>query len=298
MPSHPSLATAGGTPALRHVKMASNATPSTGSKRRQVLRKTALFWTLLAIPLWLAAQNSDPPAAQTQTFDKPLQKKVVDLGPSPSNPPGEQHIRIKLSCYSFPHFTVKQYDSGQKGAEWLSIAPRGHGSQPACSESHGPGEKVIDGNEWSGYFRGVKGNLVFFNADDGYDGGLPFAVFDSRTGKKIFHDSAYEASMWNKRTPGGLFDHLRVDKAEDGTFRLRYLRVVEAGCDLHRDRMKCWASVKSKLGLKDTLMESCFGYEQISDHYDSVVGYPVEVLLTSQPVVKTVPGPVKCWPVD
>jgi hypothetical protein len=261
--------------------------------------KTALLCALLAIPLWLSAQNSDPPSAATQTFDRPLEKKVLDLGSSLGNPPGVQRLRIELSCYYFQNLVVKQYDDGGlKGSVWLSIVTRPDWSRPECTESHEPGEKVIDGKEWSGYFKGVKGNLVFFNADDGYDGGLPFAVFDSRTGKKIFHDSAYEASMWDKRTRGGLFDHLRVDKAKSGTFHLRYLRVVEAGCDLHRDKMKCWASVKSKLGLKDTLMESCSGYEHISAHYDSVVAYPVEVLLTAQPVIKAVPGPVKCWPID
>ena len=144
----------------------------------------------------------------------------MDLRPSASNVPGSQDIRIKLSCYYFPGFVIKQYDSGQKGAEWLAIVPKTGGSQPVCAAAHGPGEKVIAAPEWSGYFRGVKENLVFFNADNGYGGGLPFSVFDSKTGQKVIADSAYESSMWNQKMNNDPFNHMRVARTEDGSFRL------------------------------------------------------------------------------
>lgn len=205
---------------------------------------------LLVFPLWISAQNAPPPSAATRTFDTPIQRKVVDLGPSRSNMPGVQSIRIKLSCYYFRNFMVKQYDTGEKGAEWRAIAPVTKTSQAACSDSHGLGENVIDGQEWSGYFKGAKENLVFFDADDGANGGLAFAIFDAKTGKKIFEDSAYESRMWNHKTGSGPFNHLRVDRAEDGSLRLRYLRVTETDCDLHREKAECWERVKTKLRLK------------------------------------------------
>lgn len=143
-----------------------------------------LLRALLVFPFWMSAQNSEPPSAATHTFDTPLEKKIVDLGPSRSNRLGMQNIRIILSCYYFPNFVVKQYDSGQKGAEWLAITPPSNGSLPACTESHGSGERVIDGQQGNGYFRGVKENLVFFNADDGYGGGLPFCRFRFGNGEE------------------------------------------------------------------------------------------------------------------
>ena len=92
-------------------------------------------------------------------FDKALKKTVVDLGPSPYYRPA-QHVRKKLTCYYYSTFTVKQYDEGQKGAEWLSIAPS---AEAPCTRKHGEHEKVYTSEEWSGYFRGAKGMIVFFD---------------------------------------------------------------------------------------------------------------------------------------
>lgn len=93
-------------------------------------------------------------------------------------------------------------------------------------------------------------------------------------------------------------DHLSVGRTQDRTVRLRYRRVVQADCDLHKEMTECWQSVKAKLALNSASTPICFGYEGISDHYDSMVAYPVEVWLFTQPVVKISSGPVKCWPVD
>jgi hypothetical protein len=121
--------------------------------------------------------------ASADTFDTPLKTKVVDFGLSSSNPPGGRSFRVKLSCWSYPTFMVKEYnDEGEKGARWLAIVPVGKGAVPACTRAHALGEKIIKWPEWSGYFDGVKGNLVFFRADDGTDGGLPFVVYDFNTG--------------------------------------------------------------------------------------------------------------------
>jgi len=85
-----------------------------------------------------------------------------------------------VTCYHYPTFTIKEYDQGEKGAEWLSIV---RSSEAACVRRRGEDERVYD---WSGYFRGAKGTLVFLDAADGMNGGLPFAVFDVNTGRKLF----------------------------------------------------------------------------------------------------------------
>jgi len=134
---------------------------------------------IMASALYAQADRTN----RDEGFDKPLKKTVVDLGPSPFYMPS-QHVRNKLTCYRHPTFTVKEYDEGEKGAEWLSIVPS---AQAACTLRHREDEKV--NTEWSGYFRGVKSGFVFFDAADGMDGGLPFAVFDVKTGRKLFPDS-------------------------------------------------------------------------------------------------------------
>ncbi len=227
-----------------------------------------------------------------------MKKKVVELGPSPS-PASSQHEGIKLSCYYFPKFMVKEYDAGEVGAEWLSIAPVGQGAPPKCTRSHLDGERLVNPDEWSGYFKGVRGNLVFFNAPDGVNGGLPFAVFDATTVKKLFEDTAYDESMYPRRPQPTPFNRLRVSGGQNQRVVLRYLRVVAVACDLNIEKQVCWHQVRPKLGLQGTPMPVCLNYDRAAGRkWPSVVAYPVEVSLFPKPVLRNIPGPLKCWPAD
>ena len=92
------------------------------------------------------------------SFDKPLAKKTVDLGPSRSTP----KTHAKVTCYFFPRFMVKEVDLGEKGADRLSIVPITKGTTPGCIRPQAKSEKIIDPKEWTGYFKGVKNDFVFF----------------------------------------------------------------------------------------------------------------------------------------
>jgi hypothetical protein len=238
-------------------------------------------------------------AALADSLDVPLKKKVVDFGLSENNLPGRQSLRVKLYCFFYPNFLIKEYDNeGEKGAEWVAIVPIQKGTAPACARTHASGERVFKWPEWSGYFKGVKGNLVFLNDPDGADGGMPFTIYDFRTGNKIFRDSAYDSGMWTQKPASSPFNHLRFRGAQDSDLTVTYLRVVEADCDLHTEKTTCWDQVRKKLELKSARMPICTGYENISGRYVSALAYPVEVSLFPQPVTRTIAGPVKCWPVD
>jgi hypothetical protein len=238
-------------------------------------------------------------SAQRDILDLPLDKKVFDLGPSPFNLPGATRVRIELSCYYYTNFAIKQFDEGQKGADWLAIVPIKAGRKPECSQVRDRAERRIDQREWVGYFMGAQGNLVFLSAADGENGGIPFVIYDSRSGTKFFEDSSYDANTRNKRAGGSSpFDHLRVVRARNGKVTLVYLRVVATKCDLHRDAASCWEQVRRKLDIKRTAAPVCSDYADIKDFWTSAVAFPVEVSLYSQPKLKTVDGPVKCWPVD
>lgn len=227
-------------------------------------------------------------ASQTKpadSFDTPLRTKVVDLGPSPYTAG-----RIKLSCYFYPNFMVKENnDPGLKGAE-IAVIPTEKGTISPCAWNDASEHGII---KECAYFRAVKGNLVFINACDGTNRGLPFMVYDSATGNKIFEDSA---KMWDR--PVFPFNELRISRAQDGRLSLQYLRVVETDCDLHLREAQCWERTQKDLGLKGARMPVCSGYENISTRCVSAVAYPVEVFLFPRPTIKTIEGPVKCWPVD
>jgi len=250
----------------------------------------------LLLPVFVQSQANSPGA----TFDTPIDKKVVDFGLSSGNPPGGDRMRIKLSCYVYGNFMVKEYnDEGMKGAEWLAIAPITGQARPTCGQEHGPGEKVFGkGGEWTGYYWGTKGDYVFFTADDGWDGGMPFYVYDTKTEKKVFEDSSYEGKNWNPKPQPSPFNSLRVSAVQGDPLALTYLRVVEAGCDLHLDKSSCWEKVRKKFDIKSSLMPACSLYPDATTRMNSSLAYPVQVTLSEPPVVRTVAGPVKCWPVD
>jgi hypothetical protein len=233
--------------------------------------------------------------ASADTFDVPVKKKVVDFGLSSANPPGRQDFRVELSCWSYPNFMVKEYnDEGEKGAQWLAILSIRQGTTLACTRAHGAAERMIQWPDWSGYFEGVKGNLVFFNGADGTDGGLPFIIYDYQTGKRIFEDSR----MLGRTADDSSSSRLQFSRSEDGRLFLTYLRVVEVDCDLHARKAPCWERVRKKLGLKGDQPPVCIDYDGISGRLVSAVAYPVEVSLSPRPTRKAVAGPVKCWPVD
>ena len=244
------------------------------------------------------------------SFDKPLSKKVVKLGHSASN----EKTRRKVTCYYYPGFMVKEVDLGEKGAERLAIVPAGK-TAVSCVRARTRTEKMINPDEWSGYFKGVKGNLVFFDADDGWNGGVGFAVYNAKTVKKIFEDVA--------------LGELTFSDASGPDVSIAYTRVVDGGCNLPKDQDACWSSIQKKLSLDAAAAPDCkAGYEksaqemakarcaanpkadpecmdkelplarQQASDASSVISYPVSVVLSPNPAVKPLAGDVRCWPSD
>jgi hypothetical protein len=236
--------------------------------------------------------QSIPNAESDEPFDAPIRIETVDLRASPYYPDGDDGPATALSCYYFPDFMVKQHDFGGKGAKWLSILID-PGEMPECKSSHEPGERIIEYPEWEGYFLGVKGDLVFFNGSDTFNGGLPFAVYDSSTGEKIFEDTAYD-----ERASSSSY----VDVASTSAgYLLEYVRVVNTDCNLNSEGTACWNEIKAEYALRSDEMPLCTGYEHIADvvgtdQVESVIAYAVEVSLSPLPSIHTVAGRVRCWP--
>jgi hypothetical protein len=238
-------------------------------------------------------------AAAAQGFD-PYKKQVVDYG-APKDFPANPH-HDQLTCFYYRGLMVKELRNDWiKGALFLSFL-RFDQTRPACVKEHSPTEKVLDYPEWAGgYFRGVvKGDLIFSDADDGQDGGMPFAVYDSKTQKKVFQDNAYYAGMWNTklRPRPSPFNDIRVRTTHDGNVVLTYLRVLPTECDIPNKGAECWPPLVQKLGLKPVAAPRCISWEENQTAGPSAVAYPVETLLFPTPLTKTINGPVRCWPAD
>lgn len=223
-------------------------------------------------------------AETPSVFDKPSHEVQIALPPNPDSP-GSKPM---LSCFYYPRLMVKQVDLGELGAEQLSIVPVPLGrEEPPCVRTNAKNEIVIDPKVWSGYFEGVKGDFVFFTAEDGFNGGMSFGVFNS-DGAKIFEDSI--------RVEGRSFGFVSIKLPSDpksdveSVLTLRYKRVHVAQCSLRGDEKYCWSRIKEITGLAKAIPPNCAPayeaekkrlpeYANSVDSYPSVIAYDVEAVV-------------------
>jgi hypothetical protein len=189
-----------------------------------------------AIAVALFAVQS--PACANDLFDKPLKTMRVALPKDPDNP----QAKPALTCTVYPHFMVKQIDLGEIGADQLSIIPYS-GQPPACVKKNAANEKVVSADDWTGYFDGVKGDYVVFDAEDGWNDGLGFAVFDPNA--KKLADDVQKKWLGVSAAPSGL--------------TLHYERVYGAKCSLMSGD-SCWAAIKKDTGLTGNAPDCAAAY--------------------------------------
>jgi hypothetical protein len=240
--------------------------------------------------LWLACAAPSL-GATPSPFDPPLKIVRAPLPRDADNP----RSRPKVSCFYFPRFMVKQVDLGEEGAAQLSILPGAPAT--ACRQANAPGERVISPDDWTGYFDGVRGDYAVFTAEDGWNGGMGFAVFDARTGRKVFDDAAKARFR-------------SVQASSDGLV-LRYRRVFTPKCSLIVDRAGCWRAIRRQTGLAGDRPPDCSAaYDrearrtpkfaaQLRDD-PTVIDYEaLATLRNSHATIRTAPGDLAtCHPAD
>ena len=189
---------------------------------------------------------------------------------------------------------VKEVDLGEVGAETLSMTPIAKGGlKPSCVAKN-VGEMVVNPDDWSGYFEGVKGGFVFFTSGDGVNGGMPYAVFSAKSGKKLFEESS------------GTQNFHSIALSGDG-MTMRYRRVYEAPCSLYADPKGCWNKVKAATMLADAAKPECSAaYEKEMKRTPkfaedvrksgTVVGYEVEARYAGGKLsFAPLPSRAACW---
>jgi hypothetical protein len=194
---------------------------------------------LLAALSFLLTAPCTRAARASSGFDKPLNVHVVALPTDKDNP----QAKPKRSCFYYPDRMVKEVDLGEPGAERLSFTPVGSESQQPKCVADNRREIAIKSDDWSGYFDGMKGDFAFFDADDGHEGGMPFAVF-SPAAKKLFEDIRQ----------GDDFKSIRLS---GDTLTMRYRRVFVAPCSLYADAKGCWDRIVGTTGLTQSTRPDC-----------------------------------------
>jgi hypothetical protein len=170
-------------------------------------------------------------ASAQAPFDRPLEIRSEKLTPDPQNPEAKRQV----SCFYYQHLVVKQVDLGEVGADRLSFLPRAEGEQPACGDGKEAEEHEIPSEGWSGYFKGLKDDYLFFDAADGVNGGLGFVTFQASSRKKVFQDIAE--------------DRLAAVSINDGRLILRYRRTYAAPCSVVAEGAPCIERVIKETGL-------------------------------------------------
>jgi hypothetical protein len=219
-------------------------------------------------------------------FDKPVKVERIALPKDPLNPRADPSI----SCFHYPVIRVRQIDRGEKGAE-MFLLPLDEGrTPPECSEENAPAEKPVD--EWSGYFKGFRAGYVFFDADDGWNDGVGFAVFAASSRRKIFDDVAGDIHS--------------IDPAPSGLV-LRYQRVYGAPCSLYADPTGCWNTVMQATGLTGAAPDCASAYraeiEQAGERVEEAKANPTVIIYEAETVLRGMesqtrpqPGKVTCRP--
>jgi hypothetical protein len=199
-------------------------------------------------------------------FDQPVAVDNVELPPNKGNP----DARPGVNCYRFKGFMVKEVDLGEVGAEKLAILP-----ENAKCERDDASEKTIT-DPVAGYFLGAKDDLAFFQASDGFNGGMPYVVIDTKTMKTLFDDS-FEGADFEKIDRQG--ERLTLD----------YVRTYSADCSLYLDGTACAQKIKKDTGLgAAVLLPDCAAaydaekkrtpdYAKEIEQLPSVISYPVTV---------------------
>jgi hypothetical protein len=223
-------------------------------------------------------------AAAPDIFEKPLHRDVVNLPVDPANP----QAKPKRTCSFYPGFMVKEVDLGEVGASELAIAPaRARGCEAKTAQEH-----IVNPDDWSGYFAGVKGWFAFFDADDGHNGGMPFAVYSGKTGRKVFEDARKD-------------DFRSIRLVGDGMV-LRYRRLLDAHCSLYAGK-GCWDKIKAETKLTDADKPECRGaydaekkrtpqFAKDIPGVPTIVSYDVETMLSGGKVTYSPQkSRVECW---
>lgn len=248
----------------------------------------------------LLTQSAFGRFALAESFDKPVRKKVVDLGRSSNAMPGDPS-RVHLFCFFYPDFMVKQLsDPAVKGTLWVTITPVSAEDPPACRLAHASTERFV-AKQWWG-FEGVKGSLLFLEAADGDENaGMPFRIFDMKTGQKVFEDSASGDS------------HPTFAPASEGKISLSYVRRVGGDCSIPKDGMTCWSKFRKHYGLPLATVPKCMGYRHEGEKEwvvgdegvppeaiktPSAINYPAVVEFVPRPLIRALSGPVQCFPVQ
>ncbi|EJC78881.1 hypothetical protein Rleg4DRAFT_0456 [Rhizobium leguminosarum bv. trifolii WSM2297] len=214
-------------------------------------------------------------------FDKPKKVDVVALPKDELNP----DARPMITCSRYPAFMVKEVDLGEVGAEKLALL-----AADARCERTSEGERVI-ADDTAGYVMGVSGGFVFFRAADGWNGGLPFVIYDAATGERLLDDSL----------DGDDFASIRSGKGE---LTVDFRRVYTASCSLYLEGTACAKTIAAATGLSQ-LPDCAAAYKaevkRSPDHASeiekltSVIVYPIELAYAAGDTTRRpMDGPTTC----
>lgn len=182
------------------------------------------FLVLSAIQSATAFSNSSNSPFKGLGSARSIRISRPDIRSSQPNRPSFQ------DCFIFPGFVIVQVDSGNKGADAISIRNLNQPSesQKACEAKVWKGEKILASQEQ--YFLGVLSPLLFTRSADIF-GNLGFVwAYDLKTGKQVLATG---------------YDHDKdiFFSTQEQTVSMEFYQSLKTPCSIAETGVKCWAQI-------------------------------------------------------
>ena len=267
------------------------------------------LWKHICFSICLSLTVSANPK---EDFDPVISKKIIPASESESS----------TQCFYFQNFMIKQYDSGGKGTDGLSII---HFSspQPSCTKEKLPNE--IEIKNWTGYFDGVRNGFLFSSGEDGWNGSIPFLVAKLSDGKVVLESAATDNPTSNRPLPG--LSRLLKMTLKKNRLELKYTLAAKLPCTTRDDVNSCWSKATMKYSFlspqpadckkdfrlyienkvrshckiskkKDCLKTMISQTSRQWENSDLMVGVPVVIDDLNNPEIKDNGNAKYCWPAD
>lgn len=187
----------------------------------RVMKQKYIFG-LFIVFLWIAPSTYALNSSQTG-FDKPIITKIYHPQKSKTD---------NVSCYSYPHFAVVEYDSGSKGADYIQVRYKSNiittNANALCDENFKG--KRISLPKVDGYLEGVVDNYIFVKGPEPFGVLNSLTIYDAISGKKIFEtkfndDKGYAFTKHNQK------------------ISLTYYHPLKLNCLPYEHNLICWQKI-------------------------------------------------------
>jgi hypothetical protein len=145
------------------------------------------------------------------------------------------------TCYVFPQFVILQLDSGNMGADSISVRHTKKSDDPkkVCTSKSWPQElklPLVD----TEYFLGAQEGVLFTQSADLFGNQGTIWIYDVMNGKQLFKADYSTAQDF-------------IVKFQDKAIALEFYKQLKLNCPLHESEKTCWQKILKDNGVPNAI---------------------------------------------